>query len=122
MDPRARGHMQKIWCFCQACLHEANYSADFISYFLIPAHHGSSTNTLSYESQVSEVLWTEDGSSLDADCVRAYTDAADDKASFMMSAIETELSRSACLSSVSSATYAHSIGIFENQVLIIKKY
>ena len=76
----------------------------------------SSVNTLSYESKMSEKFVTKDGSSLDIDCMRAYTDAASEKASFMFGEIKNELSRSGCSASVSSATQLHSFTVMENQV------
>ena len=85
--------------------------------FAFSAVPGSFDNTLSYESQAPEVLVTEDGSSLDAACVRPYMDIASHKTSSMMKEIDNELLRSGCSASVSSTNHAHSMGIFENQVL-----
>ena len=86
---------------------------------VISALTGSSDNTLSYESKVSEVLETEDGSSLDAVCVQPYLDAATDKTNFMKAEIENELSRSGCSASVHSVTHAHTLIFFENQVSVL---
>ena len=74
---------------------------------------------LSYESKISEVLETKDGSSLDADCVRAYTDAAADKTSCMKTEIENELSRSGCSVSVTPVTNAHTLIFFQNKVSLL---
>ena len=89
------------------------------THILILALYSSSDNRLSYESKISEVLETEDGSSLDADCVRAYTDAAADKTSLMKTEIQNELSRSGCSASVTSVTNAHTLIFFENQVSLL---
>ena len=86
---------------------------------LISASYSSSDNRLSYESKISEVLDTQDGSSLDVDCVRAYTDAAADKTSFMKTEIQSELSRSGCSAGVTSVTDAHTLIFFENQVRLL---
>ena len=77
-------------------------------------------NSLSYESKVSEVLSTEDGSSLDADCVRCYTDTASDKASFMAGEIQKHLLVSGCSAIVQPVSHTHSLTFVENQVLYFK--
>ena len=74
------------------------------------------STTLAYESKVSEVLTTEDGSHLDLDCVRSYTDEADGKAAFMIGKIMDELSVSGCGDIVTGATYGQTFSAIENQV------
>jgi len=75
-------------------------------------------STLAYESKVSEVLTTADGSALSVDCMRSYTDEADDKAAAMMAEIVTELEATHCGDVVAEKTYLSVFSALDDQVPI----
>jgi hypothetical protein len=73
-------------------------------------------STFAYESKVSEVLTTADGSALSVDCMRSYTDEADDKAAAMMAEIVTELEATQCGDVVAEQTYLTVFSALDDQV------
>ena len=74
------------------------------------------SNYLSYESQVSEVLTTGDGSDLNVDCTRSYTDEAAKKTTSMMAEISDALIESECSDIVTSVTSMFYLSSMGNQV------
>ncbi len=73
-------------------------------------------STLAYESKVAEVLRTADGKALSVDCMRSYTDEADDKAAAMMAEIVTELEATQCGDVVAEQTYLSVFSALDDQV------
>ena len=63
---------------------------------------------LDFESTVSEILETGDGSDFTPNCALSYVDAAATKTSGMMTAISGELAGSGCSDAVTSVTHLHS--------------
>ena len=76
-------------------------------------------STLSYESRLSEILVTFDGSDLDADCTRRYHDEATTKTSVMSSAIQSELSNVGCGDIVTAVTHVQSLTAFGSEVKLL---
>ena len=62
-------------------------------------------SSLGYESKVSEVLETIDGSNFTASCTRSYTDLSTTKTSSMMGQISNALSGSECGEIVTSVIH-----------------
>jgi uncharacterized protein (UPF0254 family) len=73
-------------------------------------------STLAYESKVAEVLRTADGKALSVDCMRSYTDEADDKAAAMMAEIVKELEATRCGDVVAEQTYLSVFSALDDQV------
>ena len=73
-------------------------------------------NTLSYESSVSEILVTDDGSNLDGDCTRRYLDEAAIKTSFMSGEIQRELAELGCEDIVTGVTHVQSLTALGSEV------
>ena len=77
---------------------------------------------LVFESRVSELLFTEDGSSLDVDCARAYTEASATKTYAMMEEISAVIAASWCADVVTSVTHTQFLSSIGDQVLLICCY
>ena len=84
---------------------------------LFPADpvHGAD-NYLSYESKVSEVLATVDGSNLDPGCTVAYADESSKKTNAMMHEISRTLPESGCSDVVTSVTHVDSLTTVADKV------
>ena len=64
-------------------------------------------NTLLFESEVSEVLTTSDGSELDIDCTVAYIDEAEKMTSAMLHEMTRVLEESQCGDKLEAVTQGH---------------
>ena len=80
---------------------------------------GNLLNTLSYESSVSEILVTDDGSNLDADCTRRYLNEAEVKTSFMSKEIQHELADLGCDDIVTAVTHVESFTALGSEVIFL---
>ena len=84
--------------------------------FVVLLHTDSLQTSLQFESSVSEVFATDDGSVLDIDCVVAYSYESEKKANDMLSLITSAIAGSQCAGIVKTVTQMDSFFGFGNQV------
>ena len=79
---------------------------------------GEPSYSLMYSSKVSEILNTQDNSSLSSDCIQSYSDASNTKTTEMRQEIMEILSETQCSDIVTIVTDTHSFIGFDNLVRI----